>query len=109
MKEPSVIKYRTLVESWAAETDTETANAQLDRLTELAGVVREAPEGRRVVLELMASPVAGERLLAASTALTFAPETAVECLENLAAGRGTIALSARWTLRGYRRGSIPFS
>ena len=82
------------------------ANVEFDRLQALQLRLRESPEGRAGIADLATHECEGVRLCAASHALAWDSDLAVSALEALEASTGLHALSAKYTLRSYRSGTL---
>ena len=82
------------------------ANPVFNRLQELQKGLRTSAEGRAAIAELVTSTDAGVRLIAATHTLTFDPDAAVAALKILEAEAGLHALSAKYTLRSFRSGTL---
>lgn len=100
-------KYRLLAEEWTEKQgDAKRANRLFDQHHEVAKRLRGAEGGRLGIQGLLAHPQDGVRLLAATDALAWAPDAAVPVLEELEAGPGLHAVSAKYTLKSYRDGKL---
>jgi hypothetical protein len=62
--------------------------------------------GRGAILRLLTDRTPEVRLIAATDALAFKSEGAIGILEELQAGRGSVAIDAEWTLRLFREGTL---
>ena len=86
--------------------DAETANRIFDRLHAVAKELRRTPAGRAGLESLTSHELAGVRLLAATECLAWSAEVAVPVLEQVERSGGLHAVSAKYTLRSYRAGTL---
>jgi hypothetical protein len=82
------------------------ANPLFDHLQQLQKQLRAKPEGRLGIEALMAHPSVGVRLTAAAHSLQWSPDEAARVLEAIEAGPGLEAVSAKYTLKAYRNGTL---
>jgi hypothetical protein len=68
--------------------------------------MRQSQEGREAITGLLSDPVVAVRLAAATDTLYWAPEAAEPVLEELEQEPSLHAVSAKWTLRSYRAGTL---
>ena len=68
--------------------------------------LRTSPEGRAGLEDLTRHAAAGVRLLAASDCLPFAPEIGEPVLEAIESSPGLHAVSAKYTLKSFRAGTL---
>jgi Domain of unknown function (DUF2019) len=87
-------------------SDAKKANRIFDRLHALAKELRQTPSGRAGLLLLSGHEVAGVRLLAATECLAWSPEVAVPALEAIEGSVGLHSVSAKYTLKSYRAGTL---
>jgi hypothetical protein len=86
--------------------DARKANHIFDRLHALAKELRQTPAGRAGLLGLTRHEIPGVRLLAATECLAWSPEVAVPTLEAIESSVGLHAVSAKYTLKSYRAGTL---
>ena len=82
------------------------ANVVFDRAHEVAKQLRLTGDGRAGIERLTRHPLPGVRLLAASECLAWAPDIATPVLEELERGPTLHAVSAKYTLKEYRSGTL---
>lgn len=100
-------QYRSAVLAWdAAQAKASEANRLFDGLHELSKQMRQSEAGRAAVLALLHDPVVAVRLCAATDALMWSPERAESVLEALEDEPTLHAVTAKWTLRSYRAGTL---
>lgn len=87
-------------------TNARQANPVFDRAHTLAKSLRTTPEGRAGVEAITRHALAGVRLLAATECLAWAPEIGIPVLEELEHSSTLHAVSAKYTLKGYRSGTL---
>lgn len=87
-------------------SDAKRANRVFDRPHALAKELRQAPAGRAGLLALTGHEIPGVRLLAATECLAWSPEVAVPTLEAIEGSVGLHAVSAKYTLKSYRAGTL---
>lgn len=87
-------------------SDAKKANRIFDRLHTLAKDLRQTPAGRSGLLALSGHEITGVRLLAATECLAWSPEVAVPALETIEGSVGLHSVSAKYTLRSYRAGTL---
>ena len=106
--EDNVRKYRETADRWSAlvGTDPKRANRDFDRLRRLAKTLRTVQAGRDGLEGVASHGAPGAKLLAATQCLLWNPEYAVKVLEELEKGPSIHGLSARYTLRAYRAGTL---
>lgn len=88
------------------DSNAKAANRAFDEYHRLYTLLRGTAEGRQGITELMAHSNVGVRLLAATDSLFWSPEEAVSALESIEAGPGLHAVSAKYTLRSFRAGTL---
>lgn len=99
--------YLRTAELWdALQGDAESANKAFDENHQAYKVLRQSPAGRAAITRLMTHPNIGVRLLAATHSLANAPDEAIGVLESIEAEGGLHAVSAKYTLRSYRLGTL---
>lgn len=86
--------------------DATKANRVFHRLHQLAKELRKTPHGRAGLASLTDHDVAGIRLLAATEALAWEDKAALPSLEAIEGSQGLHALSAKYTLKSYRAGTL---
>ena len=102
-----VDRYRLLAEEWdEMQSEAKRANVLFDQHHEVAKRVRGVESGRRGIQALLTHPQAGVRLLAATDSLAWDPAAAVPVLEEIEAGPGLHAVTAKYTLKSYRDGKL---
>lgn len=101
-------EYRRLAVEWdEARDDPAQANRLFDGLHALSKDIRGSADGQAAILSLLDDPVTAVRLAAATHALAFSERRAVEALEDIEReNNGLHAVSAKWTLRSYRAGTL---
>jgi hypothetical protein len=100
-------QYRAAVLAWdEAQPEPDRANRLFDRLHDLAKEMRQSEEGRTAIAGLLNDPVVAVRLVAATHALTWAPEVAEPVLQALEREPSLHAVCAKWTLRSHRAGTL---
>jgi hypothetical protein len=82
------------------------ANPLFDRLHAIFKQLRTEQAGRDGIAALMDDPTLGVRLMAAAHSLAWAPEKAARVLEAIEAGPGLHAVTAKYTLKSFREGSL---
>ena len=86
--------------------DARMANAVFDRNQKSHLALRDSPEGRAGITALVTHENRGVRLTAASHALAWDPAKAVPALEALEASVGLHSVTAKYTLRSFRSGTL---
>jgi hypothetical protein len=86
--------------------DAKNANRIFDRLHALAKELRRTPAGRAGLENLTSHQLTGVRLLAATECLAWSAEVAVPALEQIEGSGGLHAVSAKYTLKSYRSGTL---
>jgi hypothetical protein len=101
-------EYRRLAVEWdEARDDPAQANRLFDRLHALSKDIKGSSDGQAAILGLIEDPVTAVRLAAATYALAFSERRAVEALEEIEREGGSLhSVSAKWTLRSYRAGTL---
>jgi hypothetical protein len=100
-------RYRQVLEQWERSQDNANkANKLYAQAQAYAKELRLTEDGRAGIRSLMSHPDGGVRLLAAAHTLTFEPTSAVPVLEELETGLGLASVSAKYTLRSYRKGTL---
>ena len=89
-----------------AADDARTANSLFVRNHGVYKRLRGNSEGRHGITALLADPIPGVRLMAATHSLEWQESEAVAVLEALAQTGGLHAVTAKYTLRGYHSGSL---
>jgi hypothetical protein len=99
--------YRATAVAWdRAQGDPTEANRLFDRMHRLAGELKSTEDGRRAITALINDPSVGVRLIAASDSLAWAEAEAIDALKQIEGGRGTHAVSAKYTLKEFREGRL---
>jgi hypothetical protein len=100
-------QYRELAVEWGgAQDDPPVANQILRRHHDLAKRMRETPEGRQAIEELLDDAVTVVRLAAATDSLAWQSSRGVAALEEIEQEGSLYAVDAKWTLRSYRSGKL---
>jgi len=100
-------EYRRLAVEWDEARNTpEQANPLFDQLHACYKALRKSQVGCRAILSLLADPVTAVRLSAATHSLGTDPHRAIAVLEEIAAGPDLHAVTAKWTLRSFRAGTL---
>ena len=100
-------RYRDLTMEWAALRDhPKKANRVFRRHHAYYKEIRDLPEGRRALRDLMTDPEAPVRLLAATHSLRFAPAEAQAALMELENSEGICAVDAKFALMNFRAGRL---
>lgn len=100
-------RYREAVLAWErAQGQPRQANRLFDQLQQLFKEMRQSEEGRAVITSLVNDAVPVVRLSAASHSLSWRPELAEPVLEELSQEPGLHSVSAAWTLRSHRAGTL---
>lgn len=97
---------QTAIEWDAAENDAAKANKLFDRSHRLYKQLRSSDAGRAGIANLMNDPCVGVRLLAASDSLEWSEAEAIATLEAIEHYPGLHAISAKYTLKAYRDGTL---
>jgi hypothetical protein len=99
--------YEASAIAWdAAQVDAAKANPLFDHLHHLFKELRGVEAGRQGIAALIAHSNVGVRLTAASHSLEWAPNEAVLALEGIERGPGLHAVSAKYTLKAFRDGTL---
>ena len=100
-------RYRAAVLTWdEAHAEPSRANRHFDSLHALYKEMRQSAEGRSAIVGLLRDPVPAVRLCAATHVLPWSPLLAEPVLEELAQEETLHAVSAKWTLRSHRAGTL---
>ena len=100
-------EYRRLAVAWDEARDVPAdANRLFDQLHGFYKSIRDADAGRAAIQSLLDDPVTAVRLSAATHALPFAPVQATEVLEAIEREDSLHSVTAKWTLRSFRAGSL---
>lgn len=100
-------RYRALVVEWAEATDDpRKANRLFDELHVHYKHLRDSEVGRQAISGLLHDPLTAVRLTAATHSLAWEGERAAGVLEEIEQEDNLHAVSAKWTLRSYRRGTL---
>ena len=97
---------RSALEWGAAANDSRKANPLFERNHSLYKRMRETEAGRDAISRLMTDPEPAVRLLAATHSLAWRGDEAVAVLEEIERGGGLTGTTAKYTLKGYRAGSL---
>jgi hypothetical protein len=102
-----VAEYEAKALLWSElQGHAKAANVVFDRLQVLQKLLRPSMEGRAGITDLVSSGDTGVRLMAATHVLAFDPDAGVAALEAIEAGPGLHAVSAKYTLRSFRAGTL---
>ena len=102
-----LMKYEQNARDWdQAVSDVRKANALFDRTHGLYKRLRANREGRLGIAALLTDPNPGVRVMAATHSLDWHEAEAVAVLEALERAGGLYAVTAKYTLRGHRSGSL---
>ncbi len=89
--------------------DSKTGNKQYRIIQGIRRDLKENPNyGLEKLSPFLEHPSANVRLTTAFTLIPILPEQAKEVLQELAAGRGTIAFNAEMTLSEWEKGNLKF-
>jgi hypothetical protein len=100
-------QYRAAVVAWdEAQSEPRRANRLFDQLHLLSKEMRRSAAGRSAIEGLLEDHVVAVRLCAATDALMWSPALAEPVLEALEEEPSLHAVSAKWTLRSYRAGTL---
>lgn len=100
-------RYRALAVEWdEASNEPKRANQLFDQLRSLYLDLRERLEGREATTGLLDDPVTGVRLASATHSLAWTGARAEQVLHEIEKGPGLHAVTAKWTLRSYRSGTL---
>ena len=99
--------YAATAERWSSlQSNARAANKVFDENHRLYKLLRVEPDGREGIAKLMSHPDVGVRLLAAAHTLGWEPADACAVLEAIQEGPGLHAVTAKYTLRSYRAGTL---
>ena len=99
--------YRSTAIAWdLMQADAKKAKPLFDRLQVIFKQLRPEPSGRDGIAALMDDPTTGVRLIAASHSLAWAPDEAVKVLEAIESEPGLHAVTAKYTLKAFREGTL---
>jgi hypothetical protein len=99
--------YETTAERWSSlQSNAGAANAVFDENHRLYKLLRVEPDGRDGIAKLMSHRDVGVKLVAAAHTLGWNPADASEVLEAIEQGPGLHAVTAKYTLRSYRSGTL---
>lgn len=87
-------------------SDAKRANVLFDRVHAIVKLLRGNPRGRLAVQALLTDRNTGVRLLMASECLSWAPDEAIPVLEEIENDPGLHSVSAKYTLKSYRAGTL---
>lgn len=105
--EDLIDQYRSTAIAWELmQGDAKKANPLFDRLHVIFKQLRAEPSGRDGIAALMDDPTTGVRLIAASHSLAWAPDKAVKVLEAIESDPGLHAVTAKYTLKAFREGTL---
>lgn len=100
-------QYRALVVAWEEERDhPQKANQLFDALHALYAQLRDSEAGRQAITSLISDPLTAVRLFAATHSLAWEPARAEDVLDEIASEGSLHAVTAKWTLRSYRAGTL---
>jgi hypothetical protein len=99
--------YRQMVLAWGeSQQNPRRANQLFRKLQAYKLELAASAEGREAIAGLLGDPERVVRLLSATHTLSWSPERAIPVLESLATGPTLYAVDAKYTLRGYREGTL---
>lgn len=102
-----VAEYRALtVSRVAARNQPDLANRLFDERHSIAKVLRATEVGRRAIEALLTDPLDSVRLGAAADSLWWNSLDGIATLEDLATRRTLDGVTAKYTLREYRAGTL---
>ncbi|MET3961096.1 hypothetical protein ABIE44_001030 [Marmoricola sp. OAE513] len=106
--ERTLARYRDKAEAHAPLTTDHVrkANRLFKAMHQLAKELRSTEEGRAALLTMLDHPLPGVRMNAAAECLPFAPDAAVPVIEAIEQLGVFESLSAKYTLIGYRNGTL---
>jgi hypothetical protein len=88
------------------QADTSAANRVFDENHSIYKRLRGDEDGRLGICRLMAHESEAVRLTAATHSLAWDPERAITVLETIERASSLHAVTAKWTLRSYREGTL---
>lgn len=97
---------QTTIDWDAASDNAAKANVFFDRIHLLYKQLRETEAGRAAIASLLDYPSPAVRLTAAGHSLTWCEPEAVAVLEALEQEPGLLAISAKYTLKAHRDGTL---
>jgi hypothetical protein len=97
---------QTAIEWDAAANDAPRANKLFARSHRLYKQLRDSEAGRAGIASLMNDSCVGVRLLTATDSLAWSEAEAVATLEEIEQTPGLHAVSAKYTLKSYRDGTL---
>jgi hypothetical protein len=99
--------YKALAERWSAlGSHPKEANAIFEQLRSIGRDLRQTAEGREGIVALIGDQNRNVRLIAASESLNWDDSRGLAALEELEQGDELTAVSAKYTLKQYRRGTL---
>ena len=100
-------QYRALAVEWdEARDNPDQANRLFEAHHALYKQIRGSTAGREAITGLLDDPVTAVRLLAATHSLAWKPDQAERALYEIEQETNLHAVSAKWTLRSYRNGTL---
>jgi hypothetical protein len=100
-------RYRSLAVDWdEARDDPSEANRLFDLLHALYKDVRTTASGQEAITSLLDDPITAVRLAAATHSLGWEPKRSEQVLEEIEQESNLHAMTAKWTLRSYRSGTL---
>ncbi|GGU14262.1 DUF2019 domain-containing protein [Lentzea flava] len=91
-----------------ASDNARKANVFFDRIHALYKQLRETEAGRAAIASLMNHPQRAVQLTAAGHSLAWCEAEAVAVLEEIEKDPGLLAISAKYTLKAHREGTLEF-
>lgn len=105
--EDLLASYRSTAVAWHEQRhDARKANPLFIRLHGIYQQLRREQAGRDGIAALMEDENVGVRLKAATHSLGWAPNRAMDVLEEIQAGPGLVAVTAEYTLKAFREGKL---
>lgn len=100
-------RYLRLARAWDEQQgDARRANKLFDEHHAVAKQLRASDPGRQAIAALLRHEDTGVRLLAATDTLAWNPDAAVAVLESIDTEPGLHAVTAKYTLKSYRDGTL---
>jgi hypothetical protein len=103
-----LLDYESTAVAWDAASwgEPTAANRLFDHLHDLFKQLRETEQGRHGIAKLMNHEKTGVRLQAAAHSLRWEPAEATKVLEEIDSGPGLHGISAKYTLKAFRDGTL---
>lgn len=100
-------RYLQLARAWDEQQgDARRANKLFDEHHAVAKQLRASEPGRQAIAALLGHEHSGVRLLAATDTLAWNPDAAVAVLKSIDTEPGLHAVTAKYTLKSYRDGTL---